>query len=371
MLLIRPGDVGPEVLDVQERLAQLGLSCADEPAVYGPATKQTVQRFQQARGLPADGLVGEDTWRALVDAGWHLGDRLLYRTRPLLRGDDVRDLQRRLSQLGFDSGLIDGLFGEETEAALRDFQLNTGLDTDGRVGNATVQALLRLRRDHQEATATAVRERAAMRHPVSAGSAGKRILVDPARGPDDPGVLTPNGTPEHVVTWAIAARLEGLLAAQGMHVILSRGPGTTPTPSERAALANAEDVALILSIHGNALPDTDARGAAAYYFGADRFVSERGRWLAQLAVDGLCRAVGTPNCRIHASTAALLRESRAPAAIVEPGFLTHPVEGVLLEQRAHQARIAAALAQAVLSFLRGAEVPAGDWESPAPSAAVG
>jgi N-acetylmuramoyl-L-alanine amidase len=141
-------------------------------------------------------------------------------------------------------------------------------------------------------------------------------------------------------------------------VILGRGPTTSPTPSERAALANREDVEAILSIHGNGLSSTSARGAAAYYFGTDGYVSERGRRLAQLSVDAVCSAVDTPNCRTHPSTSALLRESRAPAAIVEPGFLTHPEEGLALADPAYQRRIAHALADAMVAFLLGEKTPA-------------
>ena len=64
------GDVGPEVRDVQSRLEDLGFDCGgDEPAVYGRATQECVRAFQQQRGLSADGIVGGDTWRAIIEAG--------------------------------------------------------------------------------------------------------------------------------------------------------------------------------------------------------------------------------------------------------------------------------------------------------------
>ncbi|MEZ5166166.1 MAG: peptidoglycan-binding domain-containing protein [Acidimicrobiales bacterium] len=65
--------------------------------------------------------------------------------RPTTRGDDVTDLQQRLGRPGFDTAWIDGIFGPETEAALRDFQLNQGLTGDGVVGRETIAALERLR----------------------------------------------------------------------------------------------------------------------------------------------------------------------------------------------------------------------------------
>lgn len=354
MDLIRRGSAGPEVEDVQRRLMALGWPCIpDEPGTFGGGTDTCVRAFQQTRGLPADGLVGSDTWRSLVGASYQLGDRMLYATRPMMYGDDVRDLQRRLNRLGFDSGYDDGLYGVQTFDAVRDFQLNTGLTVDGIAGPSTIDAMVRLHRQHQEAPAFAVREREQLRRPARTTLTGARILVDAGHSPLDPGLTGPEGIIEHEVTWAIAQVLEGRLSAMGAHVVLARGPATSPTPSDRAALANDEDVEAIVSIHANGLDSHEAHGAAAYYFGSDIGISERGRQLAQRCVEALVTATGTPDCRTHAASSALLRESRAPAVIVEPGFLTHPREGPSLAEPATQRVIASALAQAIQAFLSG------------------
>lgn len=358
------GSVGPEVEDVQRRLETLGLSCASDPTVFDHRTEAAVRAFQQQRGLIADGIVGEETWQTLVGASFTLGDRLLYVSRPMMRGDDVRELQRRLNRLGFDSGYDDGLFGPQTVAAVREFQLNAGLLVDGIAGLETIDHLLRLHRAHQEAPVAAVREREALRHQHRRSIAGARLMVDPGHSIDDPGFRSPAGVAEHEVTWRIAAALEGRLAALGAHVVLSRGPTTAPTPSQRAAQANAEDVELILSIHLNGVASPHGRGAAAYHFGTDVQISDRGRRLAQLALDGVLAATGTQDCRVHPSTIAILRESRAPAAVIEPGFLTHPEEGARLCAPRTQQRIAAALTQAITDYLLGAPVSP---SSPGPS----
>ncbi|MGI6082769.1 MAG: spore cortex-lytic enzyme [Limnochordia bacterium] len=57
------------------------------------------------------------------------------------RGSDVRTLQWRLSQWGYYRGAIDGVFGAETAAAVREFQRKNGLPVDGLVGPATWVAL--------------------------------------------------------------------------------------------------------------------------------------------------------------------------------------------------------------------------------------
>ena len=352
------GSVGPAVADVQRRLAELGFACHDDPGVFDAATLRAVRAFQQQRGLPSDGIVGEDTWRSLVGASFRLGDRMLYVTQPPMHGDDVRDLQRRLNRLGFDAGYDDGLFGAQTYEAVREFQLNVGLDVDGIAGPATFDLLARLHRQHQAAPAYVVRERESLRRPSRRTVAGARVMVDPSHGMSDPGVLGPDGACEHEVTWQIAAAMEGQLAARGAHVVLSRGPTTSPTPSERAAHANAEDVEAILSIHVNEHPTPVANGLAGHYFGSDLYVSDRGRALAETVVDRIVAATGSPHLRTHRSTASILRESRAPAAVIEVGFLTHPHEGRALLDPLYQRLVASAIVEATIDYLIGESVTA-------------
>ncbi|MCH8990803.1 MAG: peptidoglycan-binding protein, partial [Acidobacteria bacterium] len=71
------GDRGEPVRDIQRRLTSLGQRTDPDPlGVYGATTVAAVTDFQRSRGLPQDGIVGPDTWQALVDAGYHLGDRM-------------------------------------------------------------------------------------------------------------------------------------------------------------------------------------------------------------------------------------------------------------------------------------------------------
>ncbi|MGH8875383.1 MAG: peptidoglycan-binding domain-containing protein, partial [Acidimicrobiia bacterium] len=78
MRLYRLDDSGEPVRDIQDRLAAQGHPCdPDQRGEFGPTTLRAVIAFQQARGLAPDGIVGPDTWRALYEAGYRLGDRLL------------------------------------------------------------------------------------------------------------------------------------------------------------------------------------------------------------------------------------------------------------------------------------------------------
>lgn len=62
-------------------------------------------------------------------------------TRPHMQGEDIRRIQRRLVRLGFGPLDVDGIFGTDTDAAVRRFQAARGLDVDGIVGPRTREAL--------------------------------------------------------------------------------------------------------------------------------------------------------------------------------------------------------------------------------------
>jgi N-acetylmuramoyl-L-alanine amidase len=117
------------VRELNERLVALALSpITDHDDIFDAQTVAYVQAFQRSRGLPLTGVVDATTWERLAEARWQLGQRLLYDTRPALRGDDVAELQVRLAQLGFNPGRIDGIFGPLTAGALTEFQRNCALE---------------------------------------------------------------------------------------------------------------------------------------------------------------------------------------------------------------------------------------------------
>ena len=95
-------------------------------------------------GIEPRAEVDNAVWTKLVDASFELGDRNLFLRVPFFHGADVRTLQEALSALGFSCGIADGIFGVHTEDALRRFQLNMGLPTDGIAGAFTFRALLHL-----------------------------------------------------------------------------------------------------------------------------------------------------------------------------------------------------------------------------------
>jgi len=144
---ILPGARGPAVEDIQRRLLRLGyqLGPTGVDGVFLGRTRDAVISFQSTLGLSEDGVVGDETWAALVDETFTLGDRMLYLRLPHFHGKDVGHAQEALNALGFACGDLDGIFGGYTERAVREFQRNSGLSVDGILGTTTVHALMALR----------------------------------------------------------------------------------------------------------------------------------------------------------------------------------------------------------------------------------
>lgn len=142
---IKIHDSGAAVVDVQNRLAKSGFmdqACVD--GRFGQETADAVAAFCVAHGLDSRSEVDAEVWAKLVDASFELGDRSLYLRVPFYHGNDVKTLQEALLALGFSCGVADGIFGAHTEDALRRFQLNMGLPSDGIAGAFTFRALSHL-----------------------------------------------------------------------------------------------------------------------------------------------------------------------------------------------------------------------------------
>ena len=143
--VLKLGSQGDQVREVQRLLKNLkfydGLADGD----FGPGTEAAVKAFQTQYKLTADGVVGSSTFTKLYNATATKKPEITPTPQGSLKlestGDDVREVQRRLKSLGFYTGSVDGDFGAGTEAAVKAFQKQYGLTTDGKVGQQTMNAL--------------------------------------------------------------------------------------------------------------------------------------------------------------------------------------------------------------------------------------
>ena len=343
--LIREGERSDQVEDVQARLRAAGIPVDDEPGVFGESTKRAVRDFQQRRGILVDGIVGPHTWSELVEAGWDVGDRVLYLKVPPMRGDDVLRLQVALNALGFDAGREDGIFGRNTYDAVRRFQREYAIPEDGIAGPQTYAALAGLRADRP---VTAARLREELSRSEHRGLHGALVVIDPGHGGRDRGEQRMSTWCEADLCWDIANRLARRLAEAGAAVRFTRTEAEGPDVTDRARLANELGADLLVSLHLNAHSGAAAAGASTYYFPR----SSAGELLADTVQRHLTK-LGLGDCRSHARSYPILKETRMPAVLIEPAFITSSADARRLEDPAFRSSVADAIADAVDDYYGG------------------
>ena len=355
--LLGLGSKHDDVAHLRRILTRIGLltphdSSADE-SQFDKHVDWAVRHFQQSRGLKVDGIVGPLTWRRALEARWQLGDRTLRWDRSvLLAGDDVAMLQRKLNDLGFDCGRTDGFFGPRTEAALREFQLNLGLNPNGVCDDVTLDAFAGLARAITGGRPEALREDHEWDHRRT-GMFGKVVVIDPGHGDEDPG-CTAHGIVEAEVVLDIAERVEKHLAPLGVAVLLTRGRAFHHNrdldDAARAHFANSVSADAVISVHVDATASTQARGASAFFFGTGKhgFESRAGRRLAEEVLRHVCGSTGLLDLGCYPRTWDLLRLTRMPALRLYLGYASNAEDAELLKSGDFREQVAQQLASALV-----------------------
>ncbi len=311
------GDVGEAVVDLHRQLTLAGyLVETVHLDRFDVQTHAAVQAFQKRRGLEPSGIVGGETWRSLAEAAHNFGERLLCRRTPMMRGDDVAELQLLLGSLGFDSGWIDGIFGPETENAVADFQRNAGVPVDGVAGPTTIDTLTRLRLSANAARpVAAIREQERLRNGPR-GLVGRRMVVG-----------------DFGFSPSVAGELGTTLRKAGARVLLlHHNDGST-----HARASNQFDAELYIGL----MAVTEEALTASYYE-TDSFSSYGGKDLANFAVDALSLAMRMPG-DVEGTRTPVLRETRMPAVVFRFG----PRD----ELDAHKTNIANAIHEALTKWV--------------------
>jgi len=361
--ILRVGDSSTRVAEVRMSLARLGLLDGYEGEIdstrrfteaemlYDDTLCEAVKAFQQSRGIVPTGTIDSATLRELREASYTLGARVLsYQPGQEMVGDDVRQLQSQLHELGFYPHRIDGRFGPHTYESLMNYQLNSGLEDDGVCGPDTLRALSLLGRRITGGSAQAIRERETVRQ-AGPNLTGKRVVIDPDLGGTERGLVVdgPYGPiTEEEILWDLAQRIEGRMVAAGMETILSRPRGDNPSNKQRADLANGFKADLVISLRLDSYPNEKANGVATFYFGSEKGSSSlTGETLSGYIQREVAARTQLQNCRNHARTWEMLRMTRMPSVELVAGYLTNPGDLAILTDPNERDAIAEAVVVAV------------------------
>ncbi|NEP07521.1 MAG: peptidoglycan-binding protein [Okeania sp. SIO2G4] len=130
--VLRNGSNGYDVTLIQRLLNNAGYGSLVEDGIFGVSTDTAVKQFQQDRNLIVDGIVGSQTWAALLPPTIGRGSS----------GDDVKRLQITMNETNYGTLVVDGIFGSNTEAYVKAFQTEMSLEVDGIVGPLTWYVLM-------------------------------------------------------------------------------------------------------------------------------------------------------------------------------------------------------------------------------------
>jgi N-acetylmuramoyl-L-alanine amidase len=258
--------------------------------------------FQEKRGLRATGTCDDETWRALVEASWKLGDRLLVLVAPNMRGDDVGELQATLGRIGFDCGRVDGIFGPRTAGALEDFQRNSGLLIDGVCGPITVHALqILIRQTGSGPGVSTLRE-------LEALTSTTRSLTDLRVVVGQFGGLS-----------SLSRRLVQALRLRSATVAVS----DEPDAAVQATAANRFAAHVYIGFEA-----TGEGGSSVHYYAVPQFESAGGRLLATAIAKECAARISGFDPEVRGMRLPVLRETRMPAVLLTLGDVQRTVDHV-------------------------------------------
>ena len=363
--VLRVGDTSVRVAEARATLARLGLlsdfkgelsawkkqKYSESDKSFDANLSEVLKAFQQSRGIVPTGEIDDLTLRELRQASYTLGSRVLsYEPANELVGDDISQLQQQLQELGFYQQRVDGHFGTNTHAALKEYQHNCGLQEDGVCGPATIRALGLLGRRITGGSAHNIQERERVRN-AGPKLAGKRVVIDPALSGGDAGQLVKGrfgDISEQEILWDLTQRIEGRMIAAGMETIISRPRTSDADVKSRAELANAFDADIVISLACDSYPNEKANGVATFYFGSELGNSSLiGETLSGFIQREIVARTELLDCGNHGRTWDLLRLTQMPVIQIVLGYLTNPEDVKILTNPSRRDDIAEAIVIAV------------------------
>ena len=191
----------------------------------------------------------------------------------------------------------------------------------------------------------------------------KIVYLDAGHGGYDPGASY-FGISEKSLTLAIQSRVKAKLESEGYQVVTTRTSDTYVDLTNRSRAANASESDIFVSIHINASGSSAAQGIETYYYQPYAEYPSRinatyhanptrlsmSDTLANAIQSSLINATGAQNQGVKRQTFAVLRETTAPAVLLELGFLSNPQEAARLNTSAYQETLANAIVAGIKRY---------------------
>lgn len=207
------------------------------------------------------------------------------------------------------------------------------------------------------------------------------VVIDPGHGGQDRGARTRSGYPEKAATLDTSLRLEKILKARGVPVVMTRRTDVFVPLEARAALATRQENFIFVSIHYNAGPaqthgvetfslspqGTPSTSSEGRLKPVDMESHPGNRWNLHNAL--LCDLVHREIAKMHTAAGdrgskrarfVVLRELGIPGILVEGGFMTNRVDGALIQSAEYRQKVAAAVARGIEAYVREVD-PANTW----------
>lgn len=196
----------------------------------------------------------------------------------------------------------------------------------------------------------------------------KKVMLDP--GHDASNVNgSPDGTyKEHEFALDMGNRIKKILERSGVEVSMTRTDGNAVSLSDRCKMANAiTDLNLFVSLHSNAVDSTDGTGWSTAKGLSTHIIAKGGNAekAAKAMVERFKEAgITVRNESVVVSNFQVVRDTNAPAVLVEHGFHTNKEEVALLKTNAYRQKLAEAEAKGILDHLGLAYVEKVETEPP-------
>lgn len=173
------------------------------------------------------------------------------------------------------------------------------------------------------------------------------VILDPGHGGPDPGAIGIGGVREKDVVLDVSLQVAELLEREGVQVVLTRKDDRDVDLPPRVALAERLRADLFLSIHANSvgLERPEVNGIETFYFSS-------GQGLASAVQRSLIQNLGGPDRGVKQARFYVIRNTSMPSALTEIGFLTGRQDGPRLAQASYRTRVAEAIAQGVLQYIK-------------------